>query len=357
MTRVRLVADADEWDSLVLNFPDADVRQSYAWGEVRAEVGWRPVRMAAFDGPRCVAAMGVLARRLPGFGTVLDAPRGPLLDPESGAAWVGLRRLLRGVGAETRAVLLRLSPGVGAEHQPFARALRACGLRPLDGAWTDWNLPRRVMRLPLAGTEADVLRRMAKPRRRRVLANREVQVEVSPALEGVRAFYALLVTHARVRGYPIRAWSYFAALHRHFAPTGGVVVVLGRVRGEVVSAQIGLRFGPMALAINAPGTLTARGVAATEVVQWEWIRWAKAAGCETIDFGPSATEGIARFKIEMGCDPVLCVPYFDCPYAPLRYRLVRFAEETAFPRLRPLAAAACRALRRRSTPAPLPRPA
>jgi lipid II:glycine glycyltransferase (peptidoglycan interpeptide bridge formation enzyme) len=261
------------------------------------------------------------------------------------------------MGTETRAVLLRLSPGAGAEHQPFARGLRACGLRPLEGAWTDWNLPRRVMRLPLAGDEGHLLRRMAKRRRRRLLTNRDVHTEVSTGLDGVRAFYALLVTHARMRGYPIRPWSYFAALHQHFAPAGRVVVVLGRVRDEVVSAQIGLRFGPMALAINAPETLAARGVAASEVVQWEWIRWAKAAGCETIDFGPSATEGIARFKIEMGCDPVLCVPYFDCPYAPLRYQLVRFAEDTAFPRLRPLAAAAHRALRRRSTAPRVPQPA
>lgn len=357
MIRVRPVEDAEEWDSLVLGFRETDVRQSHAWGEVRSRLGWRPIRMAAFDGPRCVAATAVLARRVPGLGTVLDAPRGPLLDRESDAAWIALRRLLKSVGASTGAVLLRLSPGIGAEHQPFIRGLRACGLRPLEGTWTDWNLPRRVMRLPLGGNEAQLLHRMAKRRRRRILANRDVQIELRRDLDGVRAFYALLVAHARVRQYPIRGWSYFAAIHEHFSPHGRVMVVLGRVHGEVVSAQIGLRFGPMALAINAPGTLAACSVAANEVVQWAWIRWAKAAGCEMIDFGPSATEGIARFKIEMGCDPAMCVPYFDWPYARLRYRLVRFAEQTAFPTLRPVAAAAHRLLRRRSTPPPLPQPA
>ena len=353
MIRVVRVDDPEAWDALVLGFPDADVRQSHAWGEVRLELGWRPVRMAAFEGDRCVAAMAVLARHVPGFGRVVEGPRAPLLDLESGMAWVGLRRLLRDIGEETRAVLLRLSPGVGADQGLVVRGLRACGLRPLDGAWTDWNLPRRVMRLALGGDEAALLRRMAKRRRRRLLTTGDVDVDLTDSLDGVRTFYGLLVAHARDRRYPIRAWPHFATLHRYFTPTGRLIVVLGRVGGAVVSAQLGLRFGPMALAMTAPNLPSVRGVAASEVVQWAWIRWARAAGCRTIDFGPSATEGIARFKLEMGCEPVLHAPYFDCAYAPLRYRLLRLAEETALPRLRPWAATLYHTLH----PPPLPHPA
>jgi hypothetical protein len=209
------------------------------------------------------------------------------------------------------------------------------------------------MRLALTGDEGELLRRMAKRRRRRLLATRDVDVDLTDSLDGVRSFYGLLVSHARARRYPIRAWSHFAALHRHFTPTGGLIVVLGRIGGAAVSAQLGLRFGPMALAVNAPGHPSIRGAAASEVVQWAWIRWAKAAGCRSIDFGPSATEGIARFKLEMGCEPMLHAPYFDCAYAPLRYRLLRFAEQTAVPRVRPWAAALHHGLRR-STPAPVP---
>lgn len=348
MRVIRPITDRDAWNAMVQRFPGADVRQSWEWAEIRGGQGrgWRPVRLAAFDGEQCVAAVAALARGIPGLGVVAYAARGPLMDPADERAWAVLPALVRAAGEACSAVFLRASPGLPDERFDLAARLRDAGFRRLPDFWTLWNTPRNVMRLPLEGTERDLLGRMARKRRQHIstAAKKGIAVEHATGLDALRRFYDLLTDHAARFRYPIRPWPYYQALHAAFAPRGDFALVNGRVNGELVAALLGIRFGATAYALSAPSSAVARGTAVGDVVHWEWMRWARAAGCAEVDFGssgrrtpPAPTDpdgGIYRFKVEIGCRPFLAMAYHDFVFEPGRWRLARLLEQAIAARAR-----------------------
>ena len=336
---VQVIDDRDEWNSLVLRLATCDVRQGWEWGELLRQLGWRPFRVAAYAGGAPVAALATLVRRVPGVGALAYAPRGPVLDPASDVAWSGVRALGEVVGRRTGAAFLRTSPPA-LDDDPAWQPLEDAGFRRLGDLWSVWNTPRNVMLLDLAGTERDLLGRMARKRRQHIstAAKKDIAVTVTTELSALRALYDLLVEHAARQAYNVPGWGYFQALHALYAPVGGLAVLLGHVRGELAGAAVGVSFGPIAHLRYHATTAAGRSTAVGDVLHWEWIRWAKAAGCRTIDFGSSCTDipptethpgyGIYRFKIELGARLAMHREYHDRVFSPVTYRAARWLERS-----------------------------
>ena len=81
-----VVADAAAWDAALLSLPSPHILQSWAWGELKAQTGWRAKRLVWHDAtplaaaPHAAASLLVrrLDRRLPV--AVAYVPKGPILD-------------------------------------------------------------------------------------------------------------------------------------------------------------------------------------------------------------------------------------------------------------------------------------
>lgn len=326
----------EEWNAIVLAMPHPDFRQSWQWGALRASRGWSVWRLVA-GGDECLAAAQVLGHRLPGLGLMLYAPRGPLVSAGE-AGWTALPLLLRRIRAETGAVFVRASPGVGVEDAAGLAPLEAHGFIRLPDLWSLWNTPRNVMRLDLTGSERDLLARMTRKRRQHVSTGcrKGVTVEVVTSLAALRTFHALHGAHGRREGYPVPPWPALEALHREFVVDDGLAIVQGFVRGELASMLVGLRFGPVAHTLYAASTPAAWRAPVGDLLHWELMRWARAAGCRELDLGSSCTDvpptvthanyGIYRFKWELGARLTLCAGYYDHVFAAMRYRVARQLE-------------------------------
>jgi peptidoglycan pentaglycine glycine transferase (the first glycine) len=332
-----IVTGREAWNAIVLGMPRPDFRQSWQWGAVRASRGWRVLRVAVRAGGEFGAVAQVFGRRVPGLGTLLYAPRGPLLAVGE-AGWNALPILVRRIHAETRAIFLRASPGVAAEDAGALAPLRARGFSPVPDLWSLWNTPRNVMRLDLTGSERDLLRRMSRKRRQHVSTGggKGVTTEVATSLAALRTFHQMHASHGRRQGYPVPAWPALEALHREFGVDGGLAVVSGRVNGELAGMLVGVRFGPVAHTLYAASTQAGRGAPVGDLLHWELMRWARLGGCRELDLGSSCTDvpptashpnyGIFRFKHELGARLTLSAGYHDCVFAGLRYRLLRRLE-------------------------------
>lgn len=339
MPSIQVVEDRDEWNALVLRLPVCDVRQGWEWGELLRQFGWRPFRAVAYAEGAPAAALSALVRRVPGLGAFAYAPRGPVLDPAREVSWPAVRALADVVRQRTRAAFLRVSPPALATDEAWA-PLEATGFRRLPELWSVWNTPRNVMLLDLEGTEKDQLARMARKRRQHIstAAKKQLAVTVTTEMVGLRALYALLVEHASRQAYNVPGWSYFEALHALYAGTGALAVLLGYVRGELAGAAVGIRFGSAAHLRYHATTAAGRATALGDLLHWEWIRWARAAGCRTIDFGSSCTDlppteahpgyGIYRFKVELGARLAMYREYHDRVFAPVTYRAARWLERS-----------------------------
>src|SRR6185503_8658827 len=77
---------SEAWNAFVSKQPGGSLYQSYEWGQIRQEQGWKPFYIAVADGTVWKAAALVLVKRLPGgAGVLMHSPRGPLLAPADNA--------------------------------------------------------------------------------------------------------------------------------------------------------------------------------------------------------------------------------------------------------------------------------
>jgi lipid II:glycine glycyltransferase (peptidoglycan interpeptide bridge formation enzyme) len=340
--------DRARWNALVLALGDgADLRQGHEWGELRRRAGWRPHRHAILVAGVPIAAVSLLSRRLPGLeASVLYASRGPVLARDDESTWQLALEAVRDLAQRTDAIALRVSPPGHADDSLAQAALRDAGFVALRDDWTLWNAPRIVMRLDLRPDERELQRRM-RPSTRRALgraAARGVLMSRSTTPEAMVRFHRLLVNAARRRIRPVQSLRVFESLRRHYLAEGDGCLLLASHQDGDLAGLLAVRFGRRAYllysAIDAasPHTRTARPGTA---LHWELIRWARDAGCDTLDWGGSGTSwpprrndpgfGVYDFKLGFGCRLEALMPYHDLVLRPGLYRAFRAVERTVLP--------------------------
>lgn len=348
--RIAAVDGRSEWNALVLRLGDADLHQGFEWGELHRAIGSRVLRRAVYDGDAPVAALSATVwRPLPSPFGLLYASRGPVLGTASAPLLAsGLAAMARAMARETPAVALRCSPGASTREPALHAGLLRAGFVHLPDEWTVWNAPRVSMVLDLRPDEARLRRAMRESTR---LALTRVQkqggrVDLDASLDAVARLHRLLVAAGRRRAYPVRDLGFFRALHREYLSRGLGCVALASHGGRDLAGALVVRLGPRAhllYAAVAADHEPARKLRAGTAVHWALIRWAKAAGCEVLDWGGAMTRfppcegnpgyGIYDFKRGFGCSLVRHPGYYDLVFRPALYRAFRYAETRWAPAL------------------------
>src|SRR5579864_1861366 len=186
----------EQWDQFVNEHPCGHLLQSWGWGELKASVGWHPLRLALWDTQQqhMVAAAQVLRRggaHVPLWaGHLAYIPKGPVLDWSQpwlcDALFTQLHSLLRRQGA----LAVRMEPEA-VNSESMTKRLAALRFQPAPAIQ-----PLRTILLDLSYDEESLLARMKEKWRYNVrLAGRKgVTVRMAQTLEDVQAWYGLLQT-------------------------------------------------------------------------------------------------------------------------------------------------------------------
>ena len=342
---VREVAARDAWDALLLRLPDPDVRQAFAWGQIRSGHHGHAYRYAAFAGDAPVAAMSVIPWTLAPGASLLYASRGPVVDPAAGeAAWQGVLAIARVIGRRSRGIVLRMSPGVMRDQSPLHDELTARGVRALPDEWTSWNAPRISMTLDLTASETDVKRRMRESTRLSLTRAAKHGVKIADELDdgALARFHQMLALSGRRRAFPVRPLEYFRALRDAYVARGAGCLLMANHDGHDLGGLLAVRFGRRGYLLHSCLDAESEEVRKLRVgagLHWEVIRWARAHGCTAMDWGGAGTGypprpehvgyGIYDFKHGFGCRLEHYSGYYDIVFRPALYRLFRLAERHA----------------------------
>src|SRR5712692_5753445 len=86
MLRAVAIGQREQWDQFVNEHPSGHLLQSWGWGELKASVGWHPLRLALWDTEHqgIVVAAQVLRRSIAHFplqfGYLAYIPKGPVMN-------------------------------------------------------------------------------------------------------------------------------------------------------------------------------------------------------------------------------------------------------------------------------------
>lgn len=236
------------WDAFLESREEADLLQTWAWGEVTAARGERPVRIALLRDERLVAVAQLLVRRAIAGRAVAYAPHGPVWlreDPEATAILRATLDAIRAVGARERAILVKVDPRSveDGDDERLAAILRGLGLRR-----SPHDLQARTTRLiPLNGG-GEALRAgwdtKARSRVRRAAeAGVTVEVQRVPDAEGIAALAGLLGATAAAAGFRTHDAADFRRIADALAPDDRWRLAVARHEGAPVGVAATPRLG------------------------------------------------------------------------------------------------------------------
>lgn len=297
--------DPHAWNAFVERARYQAFPQLWEWGELRASVGWRPLRIAVGRSrAEPLAGVQLLLRRLPLLGWHLAyAPRGPIGDLDDPAVRAALEAGLRAIGREERIATVRADP----ETTPGDRYGTALRQPP-------WRAAAKVQpprtRLIDLRRPIDELRSAMRRKHRQYVGKAQragVEIETvdgnapanasAAALADFNRIYALTASRA---GFVARAPFYYERVWSIFSPSGRCRLSFATLNGQRVATLFHFVCGDRV--VEAYGGMTDAGAEsrANYLLKWQAIGAFQAEGLAVYDMWGLATGGIAQFKEGFG---------------------------------------------------------
>lgn len=323
--------DPAAWDYLVASHPEGHLLQTWAWGALKGDFGWAPVRVAIEQDGALVAGAQALYRRL---GPICMAyiPKGPAWLEDTPDVAEALLRALQRVSLRMRAVTLKVEPewcDGDAERHVW---LRARGFQPS----AECIQPRRTIVVDLTADEETILARM-KPKWRynvRLSERKGVTVRVGDA-EDLLPFYRLMELTGQRDGFAVHNAAYYRRAWELFAPDGRAQLLLAEYEGELLAGILAYAFNRQAWYMYGASGEAHRERMPNHQLQWRAMQWARSLGCTQYDlWGITDTDedsptaalgGVERFKQGFGGEVVRTVGAYDHDYVASAAWLLRRA--------------------------------
>jgi peptidoglycan pentaglycine glycine transferase (the first glycine) len=267
--------DDKQWTLFLESFPNVHLLQTAAWGELKENFGWQPVRIVTpQEKPPQIGAQ-VLFRRLPLGITVAYLPKGPVFNQfEETDPWEKLLPELDAACRLRRAIFLKNEPDQWeCESLPVPE-----GFIPSPHSIQ----PRRTLLVDIGGEEEAVLGRMKQKTRYNIklALKKGVVVHSSSDLE---AFYRIIQETGGRDNFGVHSFAYYKRIYELFHPRGACELLIASFNGEYLAGLMVFAQGTRAYYLYGASANEHRERMPTYLLQWEAIRWAKAQGCLDYD--------------------------------------------------------------------------
>lgn len=311
---------AQAWDKLLLAQPEANLLQSWKWGELQSRFGWSVERLAFHEGRAGVCSLQRSASLFPGGG-VYYAPRGPVV-PERDRL-LALDALEQRAGAG-RGLVLRVEPNarVGDEWPAFFEGrgfVKGTAVQPEA---------TRLLRIDLA---PEALKAGFKPKTRYNLNLAEKKGVTVRAAREVATFARLAAATGKRQGINLPGVAYYQAALDLFGPSDEVRLYLAEHEGDTLGGIMIFRFGNTAYYLFGGSGDHKRELMPNYLLHWQAMLDFKALGCDTYDWWGIPEEpapdhpwfGLYRFKTGFGGETVRYIGLYEHALRPGPLKLER----------------------------------
>lgn len=317
------------WNDALSHFPEANLLQSWQWGEANTELGHRVIRqiITANDGSVIGAYSCIVkdAKR----GRYLEIPGGPLLDWKNQklveTAVVQLRTLAR----KHNCVFIRLRtqlPDVPEHHEIMQKIYAKPSLIHVTADHTAI--------VNLARSEADLLAAMRQQTRYEIRRSkkREISVERVDPIKYIETFHNMQTETAKRQQFYAPSLQYLETICKAFGDDAHMY--RAAKHDTLLNLALVLRFGGEVAYFEAASTADARKEPGAYAIIWRIMQDAKKQNIATLNLWGTAPlhatrhryAGVTTFKRGFGGRDVAYLPAHDIVLQPGRYAITRAIE-------------------------------
>lgn len=345
---MRFVTDDDskqEYKKFLEGHPKCNFQQSLEWAEVK-KPNWQPEVILAEDSDKnIVGSLCVWIRKMPVFGNIMYAPRGPVCDDHDITVLKQLTEGAAELAKKYNAIGLRIEPDVLKSDDTFREIVLNLGYKVKDNAkdFKDEIQPRFVFRLDIKDkTEEEIMDGFHQKWRYNVrLAARKGVVVKEGTKEDLKDFHKIMVETGTRDGFITRPLSYFEKMYDNMVPGGHMKLLMAYYQDEPIAGVIPIFYGNKTWYLYGASSNKHRNLMPNYLLQWEMIKMAIARHDDIYDFrGVSGVVdknhpqyGLYRFKQGFGATFTEFIGEIYIPYKPIKYALYKFSEK-AFRTLR-----------------------
>lgn len=331
------ITDREQWTAALPGLPEPHLLQTWQWGEVKRQTGWRPSRLlwSGETGGAPVAAASLLVRRISRLPWgVAYVPKGPLLDWSNAPLVDAVLAAVELEARRQRTIFVKIDPDVSPDS-PAGQAVLAT-LQRRGWLPSPEQIQFRNTALIDLTPDEDALLAAMKPKWRyniRLAQRRGVRVRRGDVAD-LPAFYALYRATGQRDEFIVRPFDYYQETWRTFMQPADATapcadLLLAEVEGDAVAGLILFRFGRRAWYMYGASSDRQRAAMPNHLLQWEAMRLARAAGCIVYDLWGAPDKlhendsmwGVWRFKEGFGAQFAPHIGAWDYPVSSTPYRL------------------------------------
>ncbi len=313
-------------------------QQSLEWGNVKT--AWKKeVVLAENENGKIIGSICVWIRKMPIFGNMMYASRGPVCDIHNKEVLEQLTQGVKELSKKYKAFVFRMEPDIKKDDIEFRKIVEEIGYKVKDDAkdFKDEIQPRFVFRLDIKGkTEEEVLAACHQKTRYNIrLAKKKGVIIKEGSREDLKDFHKIMIETGSRDGFIIRSLEYFEKMYDELAPKH-MKLLMAYYEDKPISGIIPIMYGNKTWYLYGASSNEHRNLMPNYLLQWEMIRQAIQNKCDIYDFrGVSGVVdethpqyGLYRFKKGFGAEFTEFIGEVYLPFRPIWYKLYKFAEKS-----------------------------
>ncbi len=322
---IKDIEDTKLWEDFVLNYPEANFLQSWAWGEFHKSLGKKIFRKGFFFKNRLIGVMLSIiedAKRA----RYLTVPGGPLIDWRNEKSVEVFVEVIKSIAKETHSVFVRVRPQLISDK--FSKDLfKKYGFREAP-----MHLHAELTsQLQLDKSEDELLRGMRKTTRYELRKAISQGIEITRNFDRklLEKFYKLQIETAKRQNFVPFSEKFLINQFEIFSETNNVLLLSAFKEKNLLAQAFVIFYGKEADYHYGASTEMGRKYPGAYLLQWEAIKEAKKRGIERYNFWGVSPEnelkhrfyGVSLFKRGFGGRDIEYLHAQDLVIDNLRYIL------------------------------------
>ena len=335
-------SDINDFNKFLASNERCNFQQSLEWSKVKTS--WKTEVILAEDkNKNIIGSLTVWIRKIPIFGHIMYAPRGPICDVHNKEVLEQLTEGAKELAKKYKAIVLRIEPDIKSDDIEFKNNMIELGYKIKDDAknFREEIQPRYVFRLDVKGkTEDEVFKNFHQKTRYNVrLATKKGVTVKDGTREDLKDFHKIMITTGKRDGFIIRPLEYFEKMYDELGQEH-MKILMAYYEGKPISGVIPIIYGNKTWYLYGASSNEHRNLMPNYLLQWEMIKLALQNKSDIYDLRgvpgiADDSNGLYRFKKGFGAEYTEFVGEVYIPFKPMMYNMYKFSEK-AFRELRAL---------------------